>query len=121
MKHILTIPRWMPVSDNILMGAHRFTKIKLKKADANAIYWSMREQRIPTALKRRKIEVVIKCKPRGRMPDPTNFAKSLLDAMVKCRLVIDDSQRWCEYVTPIIKRGKGKDWGTEIIIEDCHD
>lgn len=118
MKHVLSIPHWLPTSDNKLISSHWATANKLKKSDANIIYWTMREERIPTALKKRRVEVLIMCKPKGRMPDPTNFAKSLLDALVKCRLIIDDSQRWCEYVTPKIERGTAQVWGTKIQITD---
>lgn len=121
MKHVLTIPQWLPTSDNKLITAHWATANRLKKADASMIWLHMREERIPTALKKRRVEVLIMCKPTGRMPDPTNYAKSLLDALVKCRLIIDDSQRWCEYVTPKIERGTKAIWGTRITITDLDD
>lgn len=119
--HILTIPHWHPTSDNKFSGKHWAIVDKLKKSDIRTIYWRMREDRIPTATKKRRVEVLIMCKPRGRMPDPTNFAKSLLDALKQCHLIIDDSQRWCEYITPKIERGTKAIWGTRITITDMDD
>lgn len=120
MKHIITIGHWLPTSDNKLKS-HWAVSNRLKKADANTIWKHMLIDRVPSALNKRRVEVLIMCKPIGRMPDPSNYAKSLLDALVKCRLIIDDSQRWCGYVTPVIERGTKQAWGTSIILTDMED
>lgn len=120
-QYVLTIPHWMPTSDNKLNGTNRFLAAKLKRDDATIVWGYMMEDRIPTALGKRKVEVLLMCKPRGRKPDPTNCAKSLLDAMVKCRLLIDDSQDWCEYITPKVERGTEQVWGTRITITDIEE
>jgi hypothetical protein len=121
-SHILTIPHWIPVSTNKLLKAHWAARNKLKKKDANIIWGRALEDRIPTALQRRKVEIHFILKPqRGRPIDPDNCLKSLLDALVKCRMIIDDSQKWCWWVGPTIERGTKDFWGTRLILTDLED
>lgn len=119
MKHLLDIPRWRPTTTNELLSAHWSKAAKMKKADANTMWKSVLENRIPTALKKRRIVINIKMKPgRGRLIDPDNILKSALDSLKRSRMIIDDSQTWCECAMPIIERGRKDNWGTFIMLED---
>jgi hypothetical protein len=41
----------------------------------------------------------------GALPDPDSPLKSGLDALVSAGLLVDDSERWCEWEKPVFERG----------------
>lgn len=113
-SHGIIIYDWHPTLDNRLVGQH-WSKVKrMKDADKEIIATYARP--FPRARRKRRIHLRIVLAPRQRGGDPTNYWKSLLDALVACGQLVDDSGRWCEAMPPRIERGERK--RTEIILED---
>lgn len=102
--HVLTIPDWRPVSLNRLLGCHWGTRSRLKRRDRDLVAAYALALGIPRAQGRRRVTVRVEA--RGTPPDPDAALKSLLDALVACGLLIDDSGEWCELGTPTAVRGR---------------
>ena len=118
MKHVLTIPHWNPALLNQLMK-NRWEESRLKKADSEIVWAIARQERIPIAGGKRRVSIHITLpRKRGRKPDPDAFLKSALDALVKCGMLKDDSDKWCEWTKPTIETGTQDVWGTRITLED---
>ena len=51
---------------------------------------------VPKASGKRRVSVTIlqPASTPGRMPDPDNLLKSLLDALVQAGMLVDDSSKW---------------------------
>ena len=64
--------------------------------------------RIPVATTKRRVDLHITLGPRQREGDDDNWWKSVLDALVHAKMLIDDNRRWCEYGTPTFDRGPEK-------------
>ena len=52
----------------------------------------------------------------GRLPDPDNLLKSLLDALVHAKLLVDDSAAWVELGEVRVERGGHRK--TVVTLED---
>jgi len=114
--HILTISGWMPTSDNKFTG-HWSRRHRLKRVDQQQVAVEARLQGIPPATGKRRVSIVATSDQHsGRLPDPTNLLKSLLDALVRCRLLVDDSDDGCEVMPPQVRRGQERQ--TVIVLED---
>lgn len=116
-SHTITIPNWLPTSDNEL-GGH-WAKARDKKiVDAQMINAYALKYGIPKATGKRivRIVLVIGKHKRGRLPDPTNFYKSTCDALKACGMLIDDNSTWMEHLPTEVIRGEH----TETIIH-LHD
>lgn len=112
----LTIPGWRPATVNELMSGHWRKGAKLKEQDRKIVSLHARNHGLMTlALGRRRVSMIV-TQTGGRPLDPDNLWKSLLDALVKAQLLIDDSQKHCETGTVELRRGKSIE--TTIIIED---
>lgn len=104
--YFLVIPDWRPTLANELVGKHWAKAGRLKAADRELVAGYAVKQGIPKAAGRRRVDVMI-CGPfRGRMPDPDAPLKSLLDALVKAGLLVDDSAEWCELGVVSVDRAK---------------
>lgn len=118
MKHTIYIENWLPTSDNKLMG-NRWEADRLKKIDTQMIFASAHLQKIPKATGKRIVAIILTIgkSKRGRRPDPTNFYKSPLDALVKCDYLIDDNSEYLEHIpTKVIA---GDKTSTTIHLTDC--
>lgn len=92
---------------------------RLKKRDREIIWKCCLEQNIPAAKGKRGVEMLVVLKPkRGRKPDADNLLKTTLDALVACRMLKDDSEKWCDWTKPLIETGTNRGWGTTIILVD---
>lgn len=116
MIHRFTIPNWRPARDNELINCHWRTKHKRKKADAETVGVYAMVAKVPPAIDKRRVSLEITLKGRQQQADPLAYAKSLLDALVACRLLIDDKAQFMEWAGVMYKRGK--DAGTTIVLED---
>jgi Holliday junction resolvase RusA-like endonuclease len=96
------------------MGGHWSNRGKLKNADFMQIWTATRS--IPAATQKRLVDIKVYISGSGRSPDPDNLCKSLLDGLVKAKLLKDDSATWCYCNPPEIIRGIQK--GTEIFLQD---
>jgi Holliday junction resolvase RusA-like endonuclease len=117
--YTLSIPDWLPVRLNRLIGCHWGTRSKLKKADRQLVGVYAKMAGIPIATTRRRISLTFTLGGRGRAPDPDNLLKALLDSLVQAGLLRDDSGRWCELGEVEVVRGTVRQ--TTIRLEDLGD
>ena len=80
---------------NQLLGCHWGTAHALKKRDQSAVAICAANASLEKATSPRKVSLFVWMGRKHRRPDPDAFWKSLLDALVACELLIDDSPRWC--------------------------
>ena len=88
----IIIPRWWPARLNQNRG-HWSKFARLKEVDANLV--AAYALPFPRATGKRSVRLVVTLSGPGREPDPDAFWKSLLDALVKCGQLVDDSRKWC--------------------------
>lgn len=116
----VTIPGFLPASVNQLFGAHWARGHRRKKADCELIALYCIEKGVPIATGKRRVAVTF-CAPGGRgakHADADNRLKVLLDALVRCGRLVDDSPTWCEWQPPAHEKGPKK---TVIVLEDVGD
>lgn len=113
--HVLSIPNWRPMSDNLYVKGHWSHRYKAKKADADMIQGYALALAIPHAQGKRRVSVEV-TQAKGRLPDPTNILKSLMDALVKSKLLVDDNATYSELGRCLVN--KGTEDRTIIILED---
>jgi len=91
---IVTIPNWHPATTNQLLQGHWSKGAKLKKNDAAIIagYFTIS----PKAKQKRLLKLSIGLGYKQRGCDPDAYFKSLLDALVKAGMLVDDSPKWVE-------------------------
>jgi Holliday junction resolvase RusA-like endonuclease len=114
--HRLIIPNWHPAKITAWDGRHWRTKHRLKKADREMIGTYSMLAAIPPATGKRRVSLVITLAPRQRAGDPDAYFKSLNDALVHARLLIDDNRQHVELGTVEFCRGRAR--VTEIVLED---
>jgi hypothetical protein len=102
--HILFIPGWRPAPLNKIMHGHWSNGNRLKKADFGMITAYAMASRIPKATGRRRVELHITLTGQQKQADPDAYAKSTLDGLKRCGLLVDDSGAWVEWVTPTYDR-----------------
>ncbi len=101
----LRIDRWQPARLNALMNCHPKTRGRLKKADRNLVGGYALMNRFPLATTRRRVDLHITLGPRQKEGDEGNWWKSVEDALVQARLLIDDNRRWYQRGTVTFDRG----------------
>lgn len=114
--HKIEIPKWHPWPVNKLLHCHWAKAARRKREDAEIVWgysWHLK-----TATCKRRVHLTIRLRPRRRACDPDAYWKSLLDALVRVGMLVDDSRRWCETPPPKFERGTESDWGTVIELED---
>lgn len=105
MTYRLKIERWSPALLNDLMG-HWARAYKLKKIDRNMVMAYCLQNRMPLANGPRRVSLTITLSPKQHVaPDPDAFWKSLLDALVHARMLIDDCRQYCEMGPVTFLRG----------------
>ena len=95
-RHEIRIPGWMPTPLNRLMNVHWSTRRRMKTSDSALIKISVAHWRVPIATGKRRVSLRITLPPRKRSVDPDSLWKSLLDALVHCGALVNDSAKWCE-------------------------
>lgn len=136
--YTLAIPRWRPTLASELK-CHPLAAARKKSADARRIgqealiagippvaltrqekqrrkflHWPLRMDGDPVP-RRRRVTISINV-ARGRLMDADAPLKSLLDALVTEGLLVDDSDRWCLWERPVIRRGATLE--TVVTLED---
>jgi Holliday junction resolvase RusA-like endonuclease len=109
----LEIPDWSPSSVNRLMRRVK-ERIRRKQADRLIVACHVSQSDIPKATGPRRVSVTVTAP--GRLPDPDNVLKSLLDCLVCSRLLVDDSREWLELGTIRVERGSPRK--TVIMLEE---
>ncbi len=112
----LFVPNWRPASLNQMIGHHWAVKAKAKRIDREMVAGYALLHRVPTATGKRLVSLEIVLKGRQKPTDDDNAFKSVLDALVQCQLLKDDSQAWCKLGNVVYTR-HGEP-GTTIILED---
>lgn len=100
--HTLMIAGWTPTPLNRLMS-HVRARIKRKQDDRVIVLAAALNADVPKAYFPRRVSVTVTAP--GRLPDPDNLLKSLLDALVHAKLLVDDSAAWCELAAVKVERG----------------
>jgi Holliday junction resolvase RusA-like endonuclease len=113
MIYTLTIPDWIPSSVNRLMSRVS-ARIRGKQEDRLIVFAAASHTDIPTAIVKRRVSVHMIAP--GRLPDPDNVLKSLLDSLVAARLLVDDNALWMELGQVKVERGPKRQ--TVITLED---
>jgi Holliday junction resolvase RusA-like endonuclease len=114
MQYVLAIDGWLPERINVLLRRHWAKRNRILKADAVQLKIEADNQNIPMATGKRRVTLTLF---HNRMAsDPDARLKGLLDALVKCGLLIDDSLTWLELgpVRSVMRAVKG----IEIVLED---
>jgi hypothetical protein len=101
----LRIERWHPYRLNQLMAVHWRSKDRMKKADRNIVCALTASNRFPVATTKRRVDLHLTLGPRMREGDDDNWWKSVLDALVHAKMLIDDNRRWCERGSLSFDRG----------------
>ena len=121
----LTIPNELPSQNQVAVnkghGRHRYRAVR--QAFNHAIAVTAKQQRIPNATSLRRVLVKRLWKKRQRAYDHGNLiggAKSAIDTLVGCGLLLDDSPKWAElhYSQERDPTGVGC---TIITIQELHD
>lgn len=117
MTHTIIIPGWRPARTNQLLGGgHWSHAYKLKQRDKKWVETFAWFCKTPLAQGKRRVSLRITLAGRDKAADPDAYWKSLLDALVACGQLMNDSGWWCELGT--VEHVKGEARQTEIILED---
>ena len=116
MEYTITITHWHPARLNQWDGRHWSVRAGLKKADRVLVAWYAKACRVPEAICKRRVSLILTLASRQRSPDPDAFWKSSLDALTAAGLLVNDSGLWCELGT--VKFRRGQDRQTELVLED---
>ena len=114
-KHTLTIIGWTPTPLNQLLGNH-WKAHRLKKADREVIIWAQHCVRLPTAVTRRRVSLQIVFGKGQRRCDPDAYWKTVNDALVHAKLLVNDNPRWCQLGSVDVSREETA--ATRILLED---
>lgn len=114
--HEITIPNWRPVTLNTLFSGTLRRRMRLKRLDRELIGVYFRRSDCPKAAKKRRVSLYITLRPRQKEADPDSMWKVLLDSLVKCGALMDDSSAWVELGT--VEHARGAKSETVIRLED---
>jgi hypothetical protein len=112
----ITIPGWHPAPLNRLMKCHFGTAARRKRLDRGMISAARSLADVPDATGPRRVRLAITLGKGQRACDSDAYWKSLLDALVHCRLLIDDNRQNC--ILEPVEFVRGKDPETTIELED---
>ena len=116
-RQVLIIEKWHPCTTNQLLECHHYQRARLKRIDRHMImgYCALHRFRLATGKRRVELTIVRGETDPGRDADPDARWKSLLDALVWAKMLIDDSEEWCEHRFMGNERGETKSTRIEII------
>lgn len=94
MIHTITIPNWLPTRINELLNVHWSKAHRRKQQDFHIL--SGYVTNTPKASSRRRMTMTIVLGKGMRTGDNDAYFKSILDALVKLKLLINDSPNWLD-------------------------
>lgn len=100
------IDHWHPTPLNELLNCHWAERGRKKKADAQIVGVSVRGADVPRASLPRLVALEITLGKGQRAADPDAYWKSLLDGLVACGALKDDSRQWCHLGEVSFVRGE---------------
>lgn len=112
----ISLPGWHPTRINQMIGRHFAVVAKLKRRDRVNLESMSFHLGIPPAIGKRRVTLKITLGPRQRAADPDAYWKSLLDACVRLKLLVDDNRQGVELAPVEFERGSKK--GSVIVLED---
>lgn len=112
----MTILNFQPVTLNDLLKLQHMKRHTRKQHDYAVIMAEALIQGVPEATCKRRVSLRLILGKGQRGADPDAYWKCLFDALVACRLLIDDSGPWVEQGTVEFDRGSRK--ATVILLED---
>jgi hypothetical protein len=113
--HVLRLPA-LPPSLNVLTRGRLRSRMRQSASWGTAVAVLAREAAIPHAAGRRRVSLLLTYPPARRRHDPDAFWKAVLDGLVCCGLLVNDSARWVA-LGPV-EYARGEHESTEIILED---
>ena len=116
MIYAITIPDWHPTPLNKLLGGHWAKGSRLKKIDRGIVAAHALMARIPPATGKRRLQLRIVLGPKQRACDSDAYFKSLCDALVHCKLLLDDNRQNVELAPVLFDRADRR--RTEIVLQD---
>ena len=105
------IPQWHPTPLNKLMSAHWSKRAKMKRDDFEIIW--LNTLGLGGQMVKKELNLTIFLGKGQRKCDPDAYFKSLLDGLVKAKLIVDDSDKWLRINNPKFVR-RPENWGTHI-------
>lgn len=120
MKHVVTIPDWLPPRLNQVRGRHWRAEYRAKKQAAEIVGAYAQQASVPRAKGRRRISLTITLGKGHRQPDRDAYDKVLLDALKRAGLILDDSDRGLEGRMEV-EFSRGPTNRTEIFLEDIEN
>lgn len=106
MIQVLSIPGWLPATTNQLLTRHWSNAGKLKRKDREIVATAAFVHGARKAEGKRRVRVLIVLPKGQRACDPDAPAKSLLDSLVACGLLRNDSHAWVELCPVEFARGE---------------
>lgn len=113
------IPRWLPVSLNKLLRLHWAARSRYQREAAEIIgLYGRVLDKVPEATQKRRVSLRLILPPGRPFLDTDNVWKQTLDALVKARLLVDDSPEWFVMGVCTEERGTKSSFGTIVTLED---
>lgn len=112
------IPNWHPARTNALLSAHWAAAQRMKDSDFNMVNGYRLRYGLPKAEGKRRVTLHIIRKPRQAGADPDAYWKSLLDALKRAGLLVDDNRQHVELMPVTYSDKTTANWGTRITLED---
>ena len=91
----IRIPHWHPTPLNRLLKTHWAVANRYKSMDRDIIQSYANVYGMKPATGHRTVRLTIHMRPKQRAADPDAYWKSLLDALVHAKLLVDDSRTHC--------------------------
>lgn len=115
-KWFVRINNYHPARLNEYQGRHWSAGHRCKRLDRDVIAVHCLGAGVVRAEVKRRVGLEITLGPRQRGGDVDAYWKSVLDALVLCGAIVDDSKEWCELLPVTYVRGPRR--ATVISLED---
>lgn len=112
---VLEIPGYLPKSLNRLLREHFSARMRETRRAAEHFTLAALLAKVTPPSGKRKVSLVFTAKG-GKLPDPDNLLKTVLDGLVKAGVLIDDSADYC--VLGEVRVVPGEHPKTMAIVED---
>jgi Holliday junction resolvase RusA-like endonuclease len=94
--YVVRVPGWHPAGINRLLRMHPIKRWRVLRSDAEMVATYARLSRVPKAAGPRRVGLTLVLAGNDRRRDNDNTWKSVLDALVKAGLILDDGPEHLE-------------------------